>query len=152
MANFYGKDRDTDFAPAKLMSFGKSFSRMNGQPLDESEVWYNMEELEAFAAGNSAYVGMKLVYVDEAHEKVYQYSVQYDGTVKEIGTSPIGDEKTIKVDAEGKVSLFGVDGLNFTREVESRPAFSYFSSLRSTTGLRLVRISVAAWRNSGSWA
>lgn len=119
MANFYGKNRDVDFAASKLMSFGKSFSRMNGQPLDESEVWYDKVALEAFAAGNSAYVGMKLVYVDETNQKVYQYSVQYDGTIKEIGVAPLGDNKSIVVDAEtGTVSLKGIDSLVFEREIE----------------------------------
>lgn len=119
MANFYGKDRDVDFAASKLMSFGKSFSRMNGQPLDESEVWYDKAALEAFAAGNSAYVGMKLVYVDETNQKVYQYSVQYDGSIKEIGVAPLGDSKSIVVDAEtGTVSLKGIDSLVFEREIE----------------------------------
>ena len=117
MANFYGKNRDTDFAASKLMSFGKSFSRMNGQPLDESEVWYNLDALKAYAKGNSAYVGMKLVYVDETNQKVYQYSVQYDGSVKEIGTVPVGDGKSIAVDAEGKVSLKGIDALEFERDI-----------------------------------
>lgn len=118
MANFYGKNRDTDFAASKLMSFGKSFSRMNGQPLDESEVWYNKADLEAFAAGNSAYVGMKLVYVDETNQKVYQYSVQYDGTIKEIGVAPLGDNKSIQVDAEtGTVSLKGINALVFERDI-----------------------------------
>ena len=119
MANFYGKDRDVDFAASKLMSFGKSFSRMNGQPLDESEVWYDKAALEAFAAGNSAYVGMKLVYVDETNQKVYQYSVQYDGSIKEIGVAPLGDSKSIVVDAEtGTVSLKGIADLVFSREVD----------------------------------
>ena len=119
MANFYGKDRDVDFAASKLMSFGKSFSRMNGQPLDESEVWYDKAALEAFAAGNSAYVGMKLVYVDETNQKVYQYSVQYDGSIKEIGVAPLGDSKSIVVDAEtGTVSLKGINSLVFEREIE----------------------------------
>ena len=119
MANFYGKNRDVDFAASKLMSFGKSFSRMNGQPLDESEVWYDKAALEAFAAGNSAYVGMKLVYVDETNQKVYQYSVQYDGSVKEIGVTPLGDGKSIVVDAEtGTVSLKGIANLPFSREVD----------------------------------
>lgn len=118
MANFYGKDRNVDFAASKLMSFGKSFSRMNGQPLDESEVWYNKTALEAFAAGNSAYVGMKLVYVDETNQKVYQYSVQYDGTVKEIGVAPLGDTKSIEVDTEtGTVSLKGISSLVFERDI-----------------------------------
>ena len=74
MANFYGKDRNVDFAASKLMSFGKSFSRMNGQPLDESEVWYNKAELEAFAAGNSAYVGMNKTYFCLFFKKHYGMS------------------------------------------------------------------------------
>lgn len=136
MANFYGKDRDTDFAAAKLMSFGKSFSRMNGQPLDESEVWYNKADLEAFAAGNSAYVGMKLVYVDETNQKVYQYSVQYDGTVKEIGVAPLGDEKSVVVDAEtGTVSLKGIDTLVFEREVEGETEEIQYQPLMTKAGL-----------------
>lgn len=107
MANFFGENRDIDFASSKLMSFGKSFSRMNGQPLDESEVWYDLTALKEYAKGNSAYVGMKLVYVDKTNEKVYQYSVQTDGDVKEIGVAPLGDGKTIEVSADGVVSLFG---------------------------------------------
>lgn len=112
MAKIFGKDREVDFAPANLMSFGKSFSRMGGQPLDESEVWYDYDALVEFAAGNAAYVGMKVVYVDEEKQKVYQYSVQLDGSLKEIGVAPIGDGKSIAVDAEtGTVSLHGFDDL-----------------------------------------
>ena len=107
MAKIFGKDRDVDFAPENLMSFGKSFSRMGGQPLDESEVWYDKAALEEFAAGTAAYVGMKVVYVDEANAKVYQYSIQLDGSLKEIGVAPLGDGKTIEVSEDGVISLKG---------------------------------------------
>lgn len=118
MAKIFGKHREVDFAPGNLMSFGKSFSRMGGQPLDESEVWYDYDALVEFAAGNAAYVGMKVVYVDESKSKVYQYSVQLDGSLKEIGVAPIGDNSSIVVDAEtGTVSLKGIAGLAFERDI-----------------------------------
>jgi hypothetical protein len=57
MAKLYGKN-ENDFAAANLMSFGKSFSRLNGQPLDKSEIWYNdFAALEAYAKTDAAYVG-----------------------------------------------------------------------------------------------
>lgn len=118
MAKKFGENREVDFAAAKLMSFGKSFSRMNGQPLDESEVWYNLADLRTFAASDSAYVGMKVVYVDTANNKVYHYGIELNGELKEIGTSPIGDEKSITVAEDGTVSLYGIEGLALTREVE----------------------------------
>ena len=118
MAKIFGKNREVDFAPGNLMSFGKSFSRMGGQPLDESEVWYDYNALVEFAAGNAAYVGMKVVYVDEAKSKVYQYSIQLDGSLKEIGVAPIGDNSSIVVDAEsGTVSLKGIAGLAFEKDI-----------------------------------
>lgn len=118
MAKKFGENREVDFAAAKLMSFGKSFSRMNGQPLDESEVWYDLGALQTFAASDSAYVGMKVVYVDTTKNKVYQYSIELDGSLKELGSSPIGDEKSITVAEDGTVSLYGIAGLALTREVE----------------------------------
>lgn len=118
MAKKFGENREVDFAAAKLMSFGKSFSRMNGQPLDESEVWYDLTALQTFAASDSAYVGMKVVYVDTTNNKVYQYSIELDGSLKELGSSPIGDEKSITVAEDGTVSLYGIAGLALTREEE----------------------------------
>lgn len=118
MAKRFGENREVDFAATKLMSFGKSFSRMNGQPLDESEVWYDLGALQTFAASDSAYVGMKVVYVDTTKNKVYQYSIELDGSLKELGSSPVGDEKSITVAEDGTVSLYGIAGLALTREVE----------------------------------
>lgn len=113
MAIQFGKDRTVDFAAGNLMTFAKSFSAMNGQPLDNREVWYDKTALETAAKGTTMYVGQKVTFVDVANNKVYQYSVQLDGTLKEIGVAPIGDGATIAVDAEtGKVALFGVDGLD----------------------------------------
>lgn len=135
MATKFGENREVDFAAAKLMSFGKSFSRMNGQPLDESEVWYNLEELRTFAASNSAYVGMKTVYVDTENNKVYHYGVELDGSLKELGCAPAGDNKTITVAENGTVSLYGVGTLTFTKDVEGIATEVNYQPLLTKNGI-----------------
>lgn len=118
MAKFFGKNAETDFASANLMSFGKSFSRLNGQPLDKSEVWYNKAELEAYALTDAAYVGQKVFYVDINNNTVTHYSIEANGTLKELGVKPVGDNKTIQVDENGVISIANIeeaDGLNFPR-------------------------------------
>lgn len=113
MAIKFGEDRATDFAAGNLMTFAKSFSAMYGQPLDNREVWYDKAALEAAAQGTTMYVGQKVTFVDVENQKVYQYSVQLDGSLKEIGVAPVSDGATIAVDTEtGKLSLFGVEGLD----------------------------------------
>ena len=112
MAKQYGKDSAVDFAAANLMSFGKSFSRLNGQPLDKSEIWYDdLAALKAYALTDAAYVGQKVVYVDTTANTVTHYSIELDGNLKELGTAPIGDNKSIVVNEEGIISLnkFGVE-------------------------------------------
>lgn len=105
MANIFNKEN------AALMSFGKVMSRMASQPLDISEIWYNKTELETYAASDAtAYAGQKVTYVDQENNKVYQYSIQTDGTLKEIGVAPTGDETSITVSAEGLVAMFGFAG------------------------------------------
>ena len=105
MANIFDKEN------AALMSFGKVMSRMASQPLDISEIWYNKTELETYAASDAtAYAGQKVTFVDQENNKVYQYSIQTDGTLKEIGVAPIGDETSITVSAEGLVAMFGFAG------------------------------------------
>lgn len=119
MAKQYGKNSAVDFAPANLMSFGKSFATLNGQPLVKSEVWYDKAALEEFALTDAAYVGQRVVYVDTDENKVYSYTIQIDGSLKESGSSAIGDEKTIAVAEDGTISLFGISGLEFERTTDS---------------------------------
>ena len=77
MAIEFGKDRAQDFAPANLMSFGKSFSRMGAQPLDMNEVWYDLDALKNYAKTNAtAYVGMRLVHADSATGKITVYAIK----------------------------------------------------------------------------
>lgn len=77
MAIEFGKDRAQDFAPANLMSFGKSFSRMGAQPLDMNEVWYDLDALKNYAKTNAtAYVGMRLIHADSATGKITVYAIK----------------------------------------------------------------------------
>ena len=96
-----------DFQPANLMSFAKSFARLNGQPLDESEIWYNLAEAKAYAATDAAYVGQILSVIDTDNNKVVYYGINdAAGTLKEVGSTPIGDELSIEI-VDGKIQLKG---------------------------------------------
>ena len=112
MAKQYGLNSAVDFAAENLMSFGKSFSRLSGQPLDKSEIWYNdLNALIDYAKTDAAFVGQKVVYINTTDKTVTHYSVELDGSLKEIGVKPLGDDASIVVDGEGTVSLksFGVE-------------------------------------------
>ena len=104
-----------DFQPANLMSFAKSFARLNGQPLDKSEIWYSLAEAQAYAATDAAYVGQILAVIDTANAKVAFYGIaDAAGTLKEIGAANVDVlskaiedlEKTLN-DENGIVSQIG---------------------------------------------
>lgn len=104
-----------DFKPANLMSFAKSFARLNGQPLDKSEIWYSLAEAQAYAATEAAYVGQILAVIDTANAKVAFYGIaDAAGTLKEIGAANVDVlskaiedlEKTLN-DENGIVSQIG---------------------------------------------
>lgn len=90
MAKLYGKN-ENDFAAANLMSFGKSFSRLNGQPLDKSEIWYNdFAALEAYAKTDAAYVGQIVTYINVSDDNtgtITHYTVGVNGTLNAIGNA-----------------------------------------------------------------
>ena len=102
MANFY-----KNFTSDTLMSFGKSFARLNGQPLDKSAIWYSKAEADAYAATGSAYVGQPVAVIDETNLKTTLYIVGANSTLEPVGIIPAGDEKTIEVSAAGAISLLG---------------------------------------------
>lgn len=87
-----------DFQPANLMSFAKSFARLNGQPLDKSEIWYNLADAQDYAATEAAYVGQILAVIDSEKNKVVFYGIQdAAGTLTEVGATPLGDNLSIEV-------------------------------------------------------
>lgn len=96
-----------DFQPVNLVSFAKSFARLNGQPLDKSEIWYSLAEAKAYAATEAAYVGQILAVIDTENNKVVFYGVQDTlGTLKEVGSTPVGDELSIEI-VDGVIQLKG---------------------------------------------
>lgn len=96
-----------DFQPINLVSFAKSFARLNGQPLDKSEIWYSLAEAQAYSATEAAYVGQILAVIDTENNKVVFYGVQDTlGTLKEVGSTPVGDELSIEI-VDGVIQLKG---------------------------------------------
>lgn len=94
-----------DFQSANLMSFAKSFARLNGQPLDKSEIWYDLAEAQAYAATDAAYVGQILSVIDTDNNNVVFYGIQdAAGTLTEVGSAPIGDNLSIEI-VDGAVQL-----------------------------------------------
>ena len=111
MAKLYG-----EIAAKALLTLDKSFARANGQPLDASEVYYSLDAAKAYAATAQAYVGQKIVVVED--NVVTHYSIEDTaGNLKELGAAVIGDENSITVNDDGSISLYGIDSLTFERDV-----------------------------------
>ena len=105
------------YTAADGLGFPLNFRRGNPNPLDNSSVWASLEAAQAYAATDPvAYVGQILTVVDNAGGVATVYAIQDEaGTLKKVGTSPVGDEATITVAEDGTVSLYGVAGLELTR-------------------------------------
>lgn len=105
------------YTSADGLGFPLNFRRGNPNPLDNSSVWASLEAAQTYAASDPvAYVGQILTVVNNTEGIATVYSIQDEaGTLKKVGTSPIGDESTITVAEDGTISLFGVAGLELTR-------------------------------------
>ena len=111
MAKLYG-----EIAAKSLLTLDKSFARANGQPLDASEVYYSLEAAKVYAAGAQAYIGQKIVVVEDG--VVTHYGIEdAAGNLKELGSKPVGDNSTIVVADNGTISLNGVGTLVFERDI-----------------------------------
>ena len=105
------------YTAADGLGFPLNFRRGNPNPLDNSSVWASLEAAQAYASTDPvAYVGQILTVVDNTEGIATVYAIQDEaGTLKKVGTSPVGDEATITVAEDGTVSLYGVAGLELTR-------------------------------------
>ena len=111
MAKLYG-----EIAAKSLLTLDKSFARANGQPLDASEVYYSLDAAKAYAATAQAYIGQKIVVVENGI--VTHYGIEdAAGNLKELGSKPVGDNSTIVVADNGTISLKGVGTLVFERDI-----------------------------------
>ena len=105
------------YTSADGLGFPLNFRRGNPNPLDNSSVWASLEAAQNYASTDPvAYVGQILTVVDNAGGVATVYAIQDEaGTLKKVGTSPVGDESTITVAEDGTVSLYGVAGLELTK-------------------------------------
>lgn len=86
---------------------GNSYQRKSAVPLDYYSLFNTKAEAEAYAASNPvSYVGQVISYIDNGEVKVCVIA-NADGLLREVGTKPVGDGKTIEVSAEGAVALLG---------------------------------------------
>lgn len=108
------------YTAADGLGFPLNFRRGNPNPLDNSSVWASLTAAQNYAANDPvAYVGQILTVVDHTNGVATVYSIQDEaGTLKKVGTSPVGDESTITVAENGTISLFGVSGLELSRTEE----------------------------------
>lgn len=106
------------YTAADGLGFPLNFRRGNPNPLDNSSVWASLDAAKNYAATDPvAYVGQILTVVDNENGVATVYAIQDEaGTLKKVGTSPVGDESTITVAEDGTVSLYGVAGLQLTRD------------------------------------
>lgn len=108
MAKLYG-----EIAAKSLLTLDKSFARANGQPLDASEVYYSLAAAEEYAAGAQAYIGQKIVVIEDG--VVSHYSVEDTaGTLKELGSKPVADGTTVTIGEDGKITLANIAESNKT--------------------------------------
>ena len=102
MAKLYG-----EIAAKSLLTLDKSFARANGQPLDASEVYYSLEAAKTYAATAQAYIGQKIVVIEDG--VVSHYSVEdTNGTLKELGSKPVADGTTVAIGEDGKITLANI--------------------------------------------
>ena len=122
MAKLFG-----EIAAKSILTLDKSFARANGQPLDSSEIYYSKAAAEAYAKTDIAYIGQKIVVIE--NNKVTHYSIEdAAGTLKEVGSKPIGDGKSITVDADGIVGILGAadaDSLTLPRMKEDKSGIEW---------------------------
>ena len=87
-----------------VMSFGQSFSRLNGQPLDNTSIYYSIAEAEAYALLDKAYVGQPIAVIDETAGKATLYVIGPNNNLEQVGALPDGLSLALH---EGKLELKG---------------------------------------------
>lgn len=104
------KNNLSAYTAADGLGFPLNFRRGNPNPLDNSSVWSSYSAAQTYASSDpTAYVGQLLSVVAEDGNSVTVYSIQNEaGTLKEVGTVPTGDEKSITV-VDGVIKILGVD-------------------------------------------
>lgn len=122
----------TDFQPANLMSFAKSFARLNGQPLDKSEIWYSLAEAQAYAATDAAYVGQILAVINAENNTVSFYGIQNaNGELVEVGSGNVDEIVSLVEDLESRV------GTEATEDSEATGLYKLLADLASNVDTKV---------------
>ena len=90
---------------------GNSYQRKSAVPLDYFSLFNTKAEAVAYAASNPvSYVGQVISYIDDTDNGKVKVCVIADtaGTLREVGTKPVGDGYSIEVSADGAISLKGL--------------------------------------------
>lgn len=117
MANNYSKI--LELANKNNMGLSNTIKRDYGIPIDYSSVQASYDDAVVYAATDTlAYIGQPIavggtlyIVTDEALGKhsvtKNDVTTEYDVYIKEVGARPEGDNKSIVVGADGKVSMYG---------------------------------------------
>lgn len=96
------------------LNFSVSFNPTSGFPLDARYYFDSKSAADTAAAGavevgsadGTYFIGQNIVVVEESAATLYV--IQPDKTLKAVGTTPLGDNKTIEVSSDGTISLLGI--------------------------------------------
>lgn len=104
------KNNLSNYKDADGLGFPLNFRRGNPNPLDNSSVWKTYAEAKTYAETSAvSYVGQILSVLSDDGLSVTIYSIQNEaGLLKEVGTVPVGDDKSITV-VDGIIKILGVD-------------------------------------------
>lgn len=96
---------------ANFMGLPMNIARGNPMALDTTEIWYSLSELETYAkSGATAYVGQIVQLVDETNKTATAYIIaNVDGDLVEVGSSTLGDNKSIELTDDGILRIVGVE-------------------------------------------
>lgn len=90
-------------------SAGVAFKRAAALPLDRYSVFSSKAEATTYASENAvAYPGQIIAVVEESATGIYY--IDHAMTLQEVGKLPSADDKTISIDDNGIISLYGLDG------------------------------------------
>ena len=96
---------------ANFMGLPMNIARGNPMALDTTEIWYSLSELETYAkSGATAYVGQIVQLVDETNKTATAYIIaNVDGDLVEVGSSTLGDNKSIELTDDGILRIVGAE-------------------------------------------
>ena len=106
-----------------------AFQRTGAFPLDRSSLFSSYEDAVAYAKGDktdsrklggSSYVGQTVSVYDEINKIVSLYIIETDRSLKEVGSTPLGDNASIEI-VNGQVQLknFGIGYYAYTAAVKN---------------------------------